>query len=115
MTDKLERLEKAKELDLEPWFNAVELVEEFNVKISDPMDTITQAKVVGESDAYTVGVDMDSRQAKCQCEDEFYRKGTCKHELAVHLALMVLSTDSDSKVFEALFENPELFVRQERM
>lgn len=103
-------------LDLELWRKAAELVNDGNVKLHQPSDAITQYKVVGDSDAYTVGVDLDTGEPKCQCEDEFYRRGVCKHELAVHLVMIGLAVDGEeSPVLESILEKPELFVREKRL
>jgi len=103
-------------LDLELWRKAAKLVNEGNVKLHDPNSAITQFKVIGDSDAYTVGVDIDTGKPKCQCEDEFYRDGVCKHEVAVHLVLIGLGADGeDSPILESVLEKPELFVREKRL
>lgn len=70
--------------------------------------------MIGDSDAHTVAVDMDSKEVKCNCDGEYYLK-TCCHEVAVHLALSILSYDEPSEVKESLFEDPSLFVRNEKL
>lgn len=106
----------SEQVDFSDWGRAFKLVREGNVKLHDPGNTHSIFKVIGESDSYTIGVDMDSREVGgCMCGDKTYNSvKTCYHEIAVHIALAVLDDDVDDEIKNAILETPKLNVRKER-
>lgn len=109
MTGKVKEFE---DLNTRVWGKALRLIEEGNVKCDYPADTHTVFKVIGDSDAHTVGMDMDSREAKCDCKDEFYKGSVCAHEVAAHFAMAILDYDGESELRDKILEDPDMFLRE---
>lgn len=102
------------EVDFSDWGRALALVAEGNVKMDYPADTHTQFKVIGEHDSYTVGVDMDTREAGgCTCGDKTYNGVEhCYHEIGVMIAMGFMEMEDSGEIREKILEDPNLFLRK---
>lgn len=105
---------ETEKVDFEDWGRALRLVAEGNVKMDFPADTHTSFKVIGEHDSYTVGVDMDTREAGgCMCGDKTYNDVEhCYHEIAVMIAMGFMEMENSSEIRQKIMEDPNLFVRR---
>jgi len=89
----MEDLSRESRENLHKWGKASRLIDEEKVEIDLKSDDRYQLKIQGDSQKYTVGVDIDSGKTFCPCP---FRGETCSHQIAAHLHLAELGLENET-------------------
>lgn len=78
--------------NLHKWGKARRIIDEEKIEVELESGDRYQFKVQGDSQKYTVGVDIDSGETFCPCQ---FQGETCSHQIAAHLFLAGIGVEND--------------------
>jgi len=79
--------------NLHKWGKARRIIDEEKIQVKMKASDRYQFKVQGDTDTYTVGVDIDSGQTFCPCP---FQGESCSHQIAAHLYLSNIGVEKES-------------------
>lgn len=84
---------RAERENLHKWGKARRIIDEEKIVLKSRSHDRYQFEVEGDTDTYTVGVDIDSGEAFCPCQ---FQGRTCSHQIAAHLKLSHIGVEKES-------------------
>lgn len=87
-----EDLSREERENLHKWGKARRIIDEDKIEVELESDDRYQFEVQGDSQEYTVGVDIDSGETFCPCQ---FQGETCSHQIAAHLFLAGIGVEND--------------------
>jgi hypothetical protein len=88
--DEMSRSERE---NLHKWGKARRLIDEEKIVLKSRSEDRYQFEVEGDTDTYTVGVDIDSGKTFCPCP---FHGETCSHQIAAHIRLSRMGVEKES-------------------
>lgn len=89
MTEDLSREERE---NLHKWGKARRIIDEEKIEVDMNSEDRYQFRIQGDTEEYTVGVDIDSGETFCPCQ---FQGETCSHQIAAHLFLAGIGVEND--------------------
>jgi hypothetical protein len=78
--------------NLHKWGKARRIIDEEKISVELESEDRYQFLVEGDTEEYTVGVDIDSGESFCPCQ---FQGETCSHQIAAHLFLAGIGVEND--------------------
>ncbi|MFP4038650.1 MAG: hypothetical protein ACLFTA_02625 [Candidatus Nanohaloarchaea archaeon] len=78
--------------NLHKWGKARRIIDEEKISVELRSSDRYQFEVEGDSEAYTVGIDIDTGESFCPCP---FRGETCSHQIAAHLYLAGIGVENE--------------------
>lgn len=79
--------------NLHKWGKARRIIDEEKIKLDFRSEDRHQFVVKGDSEEYTVGVDIDTGESFCPCD---FKGENCSHQIAAHLFLAGIGVEKES-------------------
>jgi hypothetical protein len=87
-----ENLSREERENLHKWGKARRMIDERKVSVVSGSDERYQFRVTGDTETYTVGIDIDTGESFCPCS---FRGELCSHQLAAHLHLAGIGVENE--------------------
>jgi hypothetical protein len=85
-------MSRAERENLHKWGKARRIIDEEKIEVDMESEDRYQFLVEGDTETYTVGVDIDSGETFCPCQ---FQGETCSHQIAAHLYLAGIGVEND--------------------
>jgi len=78
--------------NLHKWGKARRIIDEEKIKLEFQSDDRYQFEVEGDTESYTVGIDIDTGETFCPCD---FNGENCSHQIAAHLFLTGIGVEKE--------------------